>query len=214
MIVEPCVLLSTTMQKNASLEKNFPIVCLGGAEGDLDAYTSLVRLLANDMGVAIVIVNYLKNMAKRLLEALPTCTSMPVDVITESLLVEPNHIFIIPEKLDLHVIDGQFRLKPASKPAGWPDVITVFLNSLARNWDGKLIAVILSGFDGDGSKALCGIKAVGGITIAQKADTASRPDMPNSAIASGCIDLILAPEDIAKEILRIAGDEKAKHSRG
>ncbi len=214
MIVEPCVLLSTTMQKNTSLEKNFPIVCLGGAEGDLDAYTSLVRLLANDMGVAIVIVNYLKNMAKRLLEALPTCTSMPVDVITESLLVEPNHIFIIPEKLDLHVVDGQFRLKPASKPAGWPDVITVFLNSLARNWDGKLIAVILSGFDGDGSKALCGIKAVGGITIAQKADTASRPDMPNSAIASGCIDLILAPEDIAKEILRIAGDEKAKHSRG
>jgi chemotaxis response regulator CheB len=202
------------MQKNTSLEKNFPIVCLGGAEGDLDAYTSLVRLLANDMGVAIVIVNYLKNMAKRLLEALPTCTSMPVDVITESLLVEPNHIFIIPEKLDLHVVDGQFRLKPASKPAGWPDVITVFLNSLARNWDGKLIAVILSGFDGDGSKALCGIKAVGGITIAQKADTASRPDMPNSAIASGCIDLILAPEDIAKEILRIAGDEKAKHSRG
>ncbi len=203
-----------TMQKNTSLEKNFPIVCLGGAEGDIESYTSLVQSLASDMGVAVVIVNYLKDMAKGLLEALPGCTSMPIEMITESLLVEPNHIFIIPEKLDLHVIDGEFRLKAASKPAGWPDVITVFLNSLARNWDGKLIAVILSGFDGDGSNALCGIKAVGGITIAQKAETASRPDMPNSAIASGCIDFILAPDDIAKQILKIAREEKTKHSPG
>jgi chemotaxis response regulator CheB len=51
---------------------------------------------------------------------------------------------------------------------------------------------------------MCGIQQVGGITIAQKLDTASQPDMPESAIASGCIDFILSPEDIAKEIVRIA----------
>jgi two-component system chemotaxis response regulator CheB len=51
---------------------------------------------------------------------------------------------------------------------------------------------------------MCGIQQVGGITIAQKLDTASQPDMPESAIASGCIDFILSPDDIAKEIVRIA----------
>jgi two-component system chemotaxis response regulator CheB len=65
--------------------------------------------------------------------------------------------------------------------------------------------VIVSGYDGDGAAALCGIKDVGGITIAQKLSTASQPDMPESAIASGCIDFVLSPEDIAKEIMRIAG---------
>ena len=104
----------------------------------------------------------------------------------------------------MHVLDGEFRLKPISKPRGWPDVITVFLRSLTENWDGKLVAVIVSGFDGDGAAALCGIKEVGGITIAQKPDTAGQPDMPENAIASGCIDFILSPEDIAKEIKRIA----------
>ena len=94
-------------------------------------------------------------------------------------------------------------LKPISKPRGWPDVITVFMRSLTENWEGKLIAVIVSGYDGDGAAALCGIKEVGGITIAQKPDTASQPDMPESAIASGCIDFILSPEDIAREIKRI-----------
>ena len=82
-------------------------------------------------------------------------------------------------------------------------MITVFLRSLTQHWDGKLIAVIVSGYDGDGAEALCGIKEAGGTTIAQKPDTAIQPDMPESAIASGCIDFILSPEDIAHEIIRI-----------
>jgi len=157
-----------------------------------------------DMGVAIVIVNHLRTLATLLHEILPQYTAMPVELITERLDIRPNHVFIIPEKRDLHVLNGEFRLKPISKPGGWPDVITVFLRSLAQNWDGKLVAVIVSGFSDDGAAALCGIKEVGGITIAQKLDTAGQDDMPKRAIASGCIDFVLSPEDIAKQIVRIA----------
>ena len=124
-----------------------------------------------------------------------------------SLLIEPNHIFIIPENRDLHVLNGEFHLKPISKPQGWPDVITVFLRSLTEYWDGKLIVVIVSGYDGDGAAALCGIKDAGGITIAQRLETATVPDMPQSAIDSGCIDFVLSPEDIAEKILEIARAE-------
>jgi two-component system, chemotaxis family, protein-glutamate methylesterase/glutaminase len=186
---------------------DFPVVCVGGSAGGLDAYTRLLRHLPADMGVAIVIVNHLRTVATLLHEILPRYTKMPVELITEKLLIEPNHVFIIPEQRDLHVLKGEFRLKPISKPRGWPDVITVFMRSLTEHWDGKLIAVIVSGFDGDGAAALCGIKEVGGITIAQKPDTAGQPDMPESAIASGYIDFVLSPEDIAKEIVRIAHAE-------
>jgi two-component system chemotaxis response regulator CheB len=187
-----------------SVAKDFPIVCVGGSAGGLDTYTRLLQHLPVDMGVAIVIVNHLRTVDTLLHEILPNFTEMPVELITERLLIEPNHVFIIPAQRDLHILDGEFRLKPISKPRGWPDVITVFLRSLTKYWDGKLIAVIVSGYDGDGAAALCGIKEVGGITIAQKLDTATQPDMPESAIASGCIDLILSPEGIAQEIVRIA----------
>jgi two-component system, chemotaxis family, protein-glutamate methylesterase/glutaminase len=190
--------------KAKSATKDFPIVCLGGSAGGLDAYTRLLQHLPADMGVAIVIVNHLRTVATLLHEILPHYTQMPVELITEKLDIQPNHVFIIPEKRDLHVLDDEFRLKPISKPRGWPDVITVFLRSLTEHWNGKLIAVIVSGYDGDGAEALCGIKEVGGITIAQKPETAVQPDMPKSAIASGYIDFILSPEDIAKEIVRIA----------
>jgi two-component system chemotaxis response regulator CheB len=186
-------------------ERAFPVVCVGGSAGGLDAYIRLLTHLPIDMGVAIVIVNHLRIVATLLDDILPRYTAMPVELITEGLALQPNHVFIIPAQRDLHVLDGEFRLKPISKPRGWPDVITVFLRSLTQHWDGKIIAVIVSGYDGDGAAALCGIREVGGITIAQKPETARQPDMPESAIASGCIDFVLAPENISQEIVRIAG---------
>jgi len=183
--------------------KDFSVVCVGGSAGGLDAYIRLLKHLPDNMGVAIVIVNHLRTVATMLHEILPQYTKMPVELITDKLDIQPNHVFIIPEKRDLHVLNGEFRLKPISKPRGWPDVITVFMLSLAENWEGKLIAVIVSGYDGDGADAMCSIKEAGGITIAQKPETAKQPDMPESAIASGCIDFVLSPENIAKEIVKI-----------
>lgn len=192
------------------MAKDFPVVCVGGSAGGLDAYIRLLKNLPAGMGVAIVIVNHLRHVATLLHEILPKHTQMPVKLITEKLDIEPSQIYIIPEKRDLHIKDGEFRLKPISKPWGWPDVITIFMRSLSKNWNGKLIAVIVSGYDGDGANALHNIKKAGGITIAQKPETALQPDMPNTAIESGYIDFILSPEEIASEIVRIARQVSAQ----
>src|ERR1039458_1746992 len=96
--------------------KDFPVVCVGGSAGGLDAYTRLLRHLPADIGVAIVIVNDLRTVATRLHEILPRFTEMPVRLITERLDIQPNQVFIIPEQCDLHILDGEFRLKPISKP--------------------------------------------------------------------------------------------------
>ena len=86
---------------------------------------------------------------------------MPVELITEGMVVAPNHVIIIPDQRDLQIRNGKFELKPILKPRSWRDVITVFLQALTHYWNGKLIAVIVSAYDGDGAEALCGIKDVG-----------------------------------------------------
>lgn len=189
--------------------KNFPIVCVGGSAGGLDAYIRLLKNLPTDMGVAIVIVNHITHAPTRLHEVLSSYTKMPVRLIEEKQPVAPNTVFIIPANRELHVDDeGRFRLEPISKVRGWSEVITVFLRSLTHCWDGRLIAVIVSGYDGDGAAALCGIREVGGITIAQKQSTAGEPEMPQSAIDTGCIDFVLSPEEIAAKIIEIARAEE------
>src|SRR5664280_1945842 len=98
--------------------KNYPIVCVGGSAGGLDAYIRLLQNLPADMGVAIVIVNHLRTVATLLHEILPRYTKMPVKLITERLDIQPDHVFIIPENRDLHILDDEFRLRPISKPRG------------------------------------------------------------------------------------------------
>ena len=65
--------------------QNFPVVCIGGSAGGLDAYTRLLQHLPADMGVAIVIVNHLRTVATMLHEILPQYTEMPVELISERL---------------------------------------------------------------------------------------------------------------------------------
>lgn len=196
-----------TTHIKSSPARDFPVVCVGGSAGGLQAYIRLLSHLPNDTGAAIVFVNHLRSVPTHLHEILPLYTCMPVELITEGLFLRPNHVFIIPAQRDLHVRNGAFLLDLISKPRGWPDVITIFLRSLAQHWNGKIIAVIVSGYDGDGAEALRQIKETGGVTIAQAPETAHQPDMPESAIASNYVDFVLPPEAIAREISRIARDE-------
>jgi two-component system chemotaxis response regulator CheB len=182
----------------------YPLVCMGGSAVEIDTYRELLSNMPADLGVAIVIIDNLNTVPGLLQDALPKYTKMPVEWIKDGMAIQPDRVFILHEGGDLHVLDGRFRITPKSKPTGWPDVITVFLRSLSLHWHGKLVAVILAGYDGDGAAALRDIKEVVGITIAQKVETARQQDMPLSAIASGYVDLVLPIEDIAKEIVRIA----------
>ena len=193
-----------------SFARDFPIVCVGGSAGGSAAYVQFLRHLPPDTGAAIVVVNHIRTAPATLHDILPHSTKMPVDLITEGLPIQPNHVFIVPTNRDLHLLDGIFRLRPMSKPKGWPDVITIFLRSLTHNWDGKLVAVIVSGLDADGAVALREIKEAGGITMAQAPDTAEWSDMPASAIKTGYIDHILPIEDIAQMIAQIANEFSGK----
>lgn len=185
--------------------KKFPLICIGGSAGGLDAYIKLLQCLPANLNAAVIIVNHITIVPTMLHEVLARFSAMPVTLITEGLQIDVDHLYIIPANRDLHVVSGHFHLREISKPRGWPDVITVFFRSVIENWPGKTVAVVLSGYDGDGAAAMCSIQAQGGITIAQRPATAVQPDMPESAIATGCIDLILSPEEIALEVRRLTG---------
>jgi chemotaxis response regulator CheB len=78
------------------------MVCVGGSAGGLDAYIRLLKHLPADLDVAIVIVNHITRFPTQLHTILPNCTAMPVDLISDRLLIEPNPVYIIPSNRDLH----------------------------------------------------------------------------------------------------------------
>jgi two-component system CheB/CheR fusion protein len=115
----------------------------------------------------------------------------------------------------MDVIDGELHLLPRPTDRTQFTPIDFFMQSLARWAQDRAIGVILSGTASDGSAGIREIKALGGITIAQKPETARHDGMPRAAISTGMVDLVLSPSEIGEQLslvrrhpyLRRASDE-------
>jgi two-component system CheB/CheR fusion protein len=183
---------------------SFPIVGIGASAGGLEAFSELLRALPTDTGMAFVLVQHLSpSHPSQLAEILSRTTTMPVMEVHDEPQVQPNQVYVIPPNRDMIILEGSLRLFPRKDTRGQHRPIDSFLRSLADDQGHRAIGVILSGTATDGTFGLQEIKAAGGITFAQDA-TAQNDSMPRSAVAAGCVDFVLPPAEIAREICRIA----------
>ena len=182
---------------------SFPVVGVGASAGGLEALRKLLGALPRDTGMGFVIVQHLApDHASSLVEILARATKMPVREVRDEPAVEPDHVYVIPPGRDMIIAGGKLRLLPQERNARHRG-IDQFFRSLAEDSRHQAIGVVLSGSASDGTLGLEVIKAEGGVTFAQD-ETAQHDSMPKSAVASGCVDFVLPPEDIAREIARIA----------
>lgn len=192
-------------EKDGEQAKPFPIVGIGASAGGYEAFTDFLAALARDTGMAFVLVQHLDPKHKsKLTELLVHSTKIPVLEAREGLEVEPNHIYVIPENTNMTIQRGCLRLSPRRLHEAPPMPIDLFFRSLASQQQERAIGVVLSGTGSDGSLGLEAIKGESGITFAQDETSAKYFGMPGSAIASGSVDFVMAPEEIAKELGRIA----------
>lgn len=188
-----------------SNDKLFPVVGVAASAGGLEAFTQLLRHLSIDTGMAFVLIQHLSPNHKSLLtEILAKTTQMPVSEAQDGMTVEPNHVYIIPPNTKMILSQGMLQLAPREKVEGKYMPGDAFFTSLAAERGPKAIAVVLSGADGDGSLGLTEIKAAGGVTFAQCARTAKFDSMPNTAVATGNVDFILPPQEIAEELAKLS----------
>jgi two-component system, chemotaxis family, CheB/CheR fusion protein len=189
---------------NPHANLSFPIAGIGASAGGLEAFTELVKHLPSDTGMSFILVQHLDPAHESALpQILARATSLPVREITDQLAVEPDHIYVIPRDTSLRITDGILRLGPRQKIRVPHRPIDTFFESLAQDRRNRAIGIVLSGTASDGTQGLEAIKAEGGITFAQD-NSAKYDSMPRSAVAAGCVDLVLSPAGIAGELTRIA----------
>lgn len=183
---------------------SFPVVAIGASAGGLEAYTDFFRVLQPNTGMAFVVVQHLDPSHHSMLtEIISKATRMPVEEVESGTKLNSNHVYVIPHNALIAVSDGVFALTPRAKGSGQHLAVNYFMRSLAEERKSKAIGIVFSGTGSDGTQGLEYIKAEGGITFAQAPATAKYDGMPHSAIASGCVDFVMPPRDIAKELHRI-----------
>ena len=182
----------------------FPIVGIGASAGGLEAYTALLKALPADLGMAYVLVPHLDRAhTSAFPEILARATPMPVLEIVEGTAVQPNNVYVIPRNSEMTIARGVLHLAEHEQPRSVNMSIDIFLRSLAADQGSNAIGIVLSGTATDGTLGLTAIKGEGGITFAQ--DSSAKYDgMPASAVASGSVDFVFSPAEIANELGRIA----------
>ena len=179
----------------------FLYVGIGASAGGLYALKKFLSNIPEDSGMAFIIVQHMDPTHKSgLVNILDKYTDLKVLEIVDGLQVESENVYIIPPNKDLGILDGKLQLMEPIEPHGLRMPINYFFTSLAQDQGDRSVGIILSGFGTDGSLGLKSIKANGGICMVQDPSTAGSEGMPTSAINTGLVDIILAPEEMPEKL--------------
>ena len=183
--------------------KSGPIVVgVGASAGGLAALKIFLAHVPVNSGLAFVVVVHLSpDHESHLAELLQPHARFPVEQVSHTTLLEPNHVYIIPPNANLNAIDTHLRLSQLEASRHKRAPIDHFFRTLAGAHDGHAIAVVLTGTGSDGTLGVKDIKANGGVIIVQDPAEAEYDGMPHSAIATGLVDFVLPIAEIPKSIL-------------
>src|SRR5207302_1913652 len=182
---------------------DFPVVAIGASAGGLEAFKRFMGAIPPDGGIAFALIPHLDpNHASLMVELLAKHTRMPIQEAGHGMVIERNHVYVIPPKPYLAFNEGVLELSRPPEARGRQTAIDFSLRSLAADRKEKAIGVIFSGTGSHGTAGIKEIKFVGGMVMVQDPATAEYDQMPRSAIATGLVDYVLAPEDMPAALLR------------
>jgi two-component system, chemotaxis family, CheB/CheR fusion protein len=182
----------------------FPIAAIGASAGGLEAFSTLLRALPAEPGLALVFIPHLDpTHESAMVELLARTTKMPVHQAADGARVSSNTLYVLPPNSDMTIASGVLHLVKRDAGRGHHMPIDTFFRSLAEDQGSNAVGIILSGTANDGTQGLAAIKNEGGITFAQDPETAKYDGMPSSAVAAGVVDYILPLARIAEELIRI-----------
>jgi two-component system, chemotaxis family, CheB/CheR fusion protein len=180
------------------------VVAIGASAGGLRALERLFEAIPVDSGLAFVVVVHLSpDHASELPSLLQRHTAIPVAAVVETVPVEANHIYVIPPAHNLEAVDTHLRITELESSRTDRAPIDHFFRTVARSHDGNAVALVLTGTGSDGALGMTAIKEQGGITIVQDPADAEHSGMPDSAIATGSVDLVLPLDEIPAAVLRV-----------
>lgn len=178
------------------------VVGIGASAGGLDACRKFISAIPVHSGMAFILVQHLDPTHESMMvELLKAHTKLPVLQADEGMPLERDHFYIIPPGSYLAASDGVLHLSPPQARHGARLPFDFLLQALAENYGANAAAVILSGTGTDGSLGLQAIKAKGGLVFVQKPGDASFEGMPQSAIKTGVVDLVLPAADIPEALI-------------
>ncbi|WP_114327410.1 CheR family methyltransferase [Candidatus Colwellia aromaticivorans] len=181
------------------------IIGIGASAGGLDAFRAFFSKIPKNTGMAFVLLPHLDPSHHSLMAPLlANKINMTVLEAKDNMIVEADHVYILPPGKEITITDLHLHLNEVTLPRQQWTAIEHFLSSLAKDQAERGVGIILSGTGSHGTLSFRDIKLAGGMILAQDPSTTPHGQMPQSAINTGLVDLIVAPEDMPAILIEYA----------
>jgi two-component system CheB/CheR fusion protein len=191
-------------------DERAPIIAVGASAGGIEALKHLLGSLPEDARLTLVIIQHLSPSHESVLaSSLQPMSRLPVLEVRDGMPVETGKVYVIPPNTALVLREGKLHLHARDRTERPPLPVDAFMRSLAAERGAGAVGIVLSGMGSDGTRGLQAIRAAGGKAYAQDPSTALHDSMPRSAIAADAVDLILSPEEIARDLAALASGTAA-----
>jgi chemotaxis response regulator CheB len=195
----------TPVPVRRALSPKVNLVAIGSSAGGPSALTTLLAGLPVDFPAAIVIIQHVdKQFTEGLTTWFATHTKLQVRVAQEGDALKPGVVYLAGRDRHL-VLSSSTQLGYVAQPtdSSYCPSVDVFFKSLARNWPGRAIGVLLTGMGRDGAEGLKVLREAGHYTIAQDKRTSAVYGMPKAAMELDAAREILALDKIAPRLTNI-----------
>ncbi|MFC6716956.1 chemotaxis-specific protein-glutamate methyltransferase CheB [Natrialbaceae archaeon GCM10025810] len=185
---------------------NDPTLIIGASTGGPQVVERVLRELPSEAGLRILVVQHMTDhYTSRFAQRLDEASEYNVREATDGDRVGPGDAVIAKGGYHLDVVGfprGTVRVELDGGPKrhNVRPAIDVTMEAAAERVTGNLVGVVMTGMGADGAEGLSSIKAAGGKTIAQDEETSRIFGMPQRAIETGDVDMILPEERIAEGI--------------
>ena len=184
---------------------NYEAIVIGVSSGGMNAMKVMFSLLPKEFNIPIIIVQHISPNSENLwINLLNDKSNLEIKEADEKEKIENGKVYIAPPNYHLLIErDKTFSLSVDERVNFARPSINVLFESAAEAYKNKLIGVILTGSNNDGTNGLKLIKEYGGLTIVQDPSTAESGFMPASAIAAMQVDYILSLKGIIDLLIKL-----------
>ena len=189
--------------------QRFTAAAIGVSAGGLNALSRILPLLDRDLALSVLVVQHLRpDSDSYLVHHLARLSAIRVKEAEDKETIEPGTVYIAPP--DYHLLvetDRTLSLSAEERVYFSRPSIDVTFETAAEVFQNRLIGIVLTGANNDGSRGLARIKYFGGMTVVQSPDSAEYDIMPCSAIDAVEVDRIIPLDEIARLLNTLARGE-------
>jgi two-component system, chemotaxis family, protein-glutamate methylesterase/glutaminase len=187
------------------------IAVIGASAGGVKALIRLAGALPRDLPMAVLaVVHYPEETASVLPQLLSRAGPLGATSPRDRDPIEHGRIYVAAPGSHLQVKEGRVRLVRGPKENYHRPAIDPLFRTAALAYGARVVGVVLSGADGDGTAGLQAVKQRGGLAVVQDPDEALFARMPKSALEYVEVDYCLPLDEIAALLSRLATEARSK----